>query len=101
MKNLGEELIRGMKEAVSYMRSKKKAHAVVHKVAVPEEIDVRALRLNLHLSRVKFAAKYGFSVRTLQHWEQGDRKPQGAARILLTVLSKNPRAVERALRSAE
>src|SRR5688572_21975221 len=96
MKSLGDELINGMKEAVSYMRGKK-VHAVIHKVVVPEKIDVKAIRSHLHLSREKFAAKYGFSVRTLQHWEQGDRKPHGAARILLTVLSKNPRAVERAL----
>jgi putative transcriptional regulator len=33
------------------------------------------------------------SVRTLQEWEQGRRAPSGAARTLLMVAAKNPRAL--------
>ncbi len=42
-RNVGNEIIKGMEEAVSYMRGKK-THVVVHKVEIPKEIDVRAIR---------------------------------------------------------
>lgn len=35
----------------------------------------------------------GVSVRTLQEWEQGRRAPSGAARTLLVIAAKNPRAL--------
>lgn len=95
MKNLGNDLIKGMEEAVDYMRGKK-SKAVKHKVII-KDVDIKEIRKKMHLSRIDFASKYGFSPRTLQHWEQGNRKPHGAARILLIVLAKNPKAVERAL----
>ncbi len=98
MKNLGSDLIKGMEEAIDFMQGKraKKSKAVQHKVFV-KEVDIRAIRENMHLTRTAFASRYGFSPRTLQHWEQGDRKPHGAALILLNVIAKNPKAVEEAL----
>jgi hypothetical protein len=38
-------------------------------------------------------------VETLRHWERGDRKPRGAALVLLHVIARDPRAVIRALGS--
>ena len=35
----------------------------------------------------------GVSVRTLQDWEQGRRRPSGAARTLLMIADKNPQAI--------
>jgi putative transcriptional regulator len=35
----------------------------------------------------------GISTRTLQNWEQGRRKPQGAARVLLRVAAEHPDVV--------
>jgi len=97
-RNIGNELIQGMKEAVCYMRGKK-THTVVHKVKIPDKIDVKSIRRNLKLSRPAFADKYGFSSRTLQHWEQGDRRPQGAARVLLLLLQREPETIEKILNS--
>lgn len=45
------------------------------------------------LSQTQFAALLGVSVRTLQGWEQGRKKPSGAARTLLTIARLNPEAV--------
>ncbi len=45
------------------------------------------------LSQAQFAQLLGVSVRTLQDWEQGRRAPSGAARTLLMVAAKNPRAL--------
>lgn len=60
-------------------------------------LDVAALREREGLSQEAFAARYGLNVHTLRQWEQGRRLPQGPARVLLTVLEREPEAVARAL----
>jgi putative transcriptional regulator len=67
------------------------------RVHPPEEINVKNIRVKLHLSQTAFAAYFGISKRTLQEWEQGRRSPEGAARVLLTVINYEPEAVQRAL----
>jgi putative transcriptional regulator len=67
---------------------------------VPERIDVKAIRTKLGLTQQGFSARFGFSVNTLRHWEQGTRRPEGAARAFLIVIERAPRAVQRALRVA-
>ncbi|HUN73366.1 MAG TPA: helix-turn-helix domain-containing protein [Steroidobacteraceae bacterium] len=42
------------------------------------------------LTQEKLAAIMGVSVRTLQGWEQGRRKPSGAARALLAIARARP-----------
>jgi len=67
------------------------------KVITPRVPDVRKLRRNLSLSQSQFASKFGFSVRTVQEWEQGRAFPDRPARILLRVIEKSPKTVERAI----
>jgi putative transcriptional regulator len=55
--------------------------------------SVTAVRERTGLSQEKFATLLGVSVRTLQEWEQGRRAPSGAARTLLRVAARNPRAL--------
>jgi len=50
-------------------------------------------RAKLRLSQGKFAELLGISVKTLHNWEQGRRKPTGAARVLLRVVSRHPEVV--------
>ncbi len=45
------------------------------------------------LSQAQFAKLLGVSVRTLQGWEQGRKRPSGAARTLLAIARRNPRAL--------
>lgn len=45
------------------------------------------------LSQSQFAALLGVSVRTLQGWEQGRKRPSGAARTLLNIARTNPKAL--------
>ena len=51
-------------------------------------------RENTGLSQGEFAKLLGVSVRTLQDWEQGRRKPTGAARSLLWIAVKRPRVLQ-------
>ncbi|MDZ7579527.1 MAG: helix-turn-helix domain-containing protein [Deltaproteobacteria bacterium] len=55
------------------------------------------VRENLNVSQNEFALMIKVSVRTLQNWEQGRRQPEGPAKALLRIASKNPRAVLQAL----
>lgn len=96
MSKLGKSLLQGAKEALAIAK-KENIKAKVHKVRVPKQIDVKAIRLKLHLSRQEFANRYGFSIRTLEKWEQGVRQPEGAARAYLVVIAHNHKAVELAL----
>jgi putative transcriptional regulator len=61
-----------------------------------EEWDKREAaeaRRKLGLSQSEFAQLLGVSVNTLQNWEQGRRKPTGAARVLLRVATGHPKLV--------
>ena len=58
-----------------------------------DEPDVRALREGYGLSQTQFAALLGISPGTLRNWEQGRRKPEGSARVLLRVVARHPEAV--------
>jgi len=70
----------------------------VHRVAVPERIDVKAIRAGLNMTQNEFAATFGFSISSVRNWEQGKREPEGPARVLLTVIAREPTAVIRALK---
>jgi putative transcriptional regulator len=61
--------------------------------------DVRALRQRLGLSQAEFARRYLLSVRTIQQWEQEQREPSEAARVLLFAIARDPRVVARVLQS--
>jgi putative transcriptional regulator len=67
------------------------------RVISPRLPDVRAIRRKLGLSQKEFAGRFGFSVRTVQEWEQGRAVPDRPARILLRVIEKSPKVVERAV----
>jgi len=66
-------------------------------VTVPEHVDVAAVRQRLGLSQAAFARAFGLDVTALHAWEQGRRRPDRAARVLLAVIAKEPQAVLRAL----
>ena len=81
-RNTGAEILEGIREI------KRGEHGRV--VNVP---SVSSVRERTGLSQARFAELLGVSVRTLQEWEQGRRAPSGAARTLLLIAQKNPRAL--------
>lgn len=54
---------------------------------------VAEARAKVGLSQSAFAQLLGVSLRTLQDWEQGRRRPTGAAQTLLRVASQHPEAL--------
>lgn len=59
--------------------------------------EIRLVREKLQASQGEFALMIGVSMRTLQNWEQGRRRPEGPAKTLLRVASRNPAAILEAL----
>lgn len=92
------KIVAGLREAISYAKGAP-AHARTTRYKVPDNIDVKALREGLKMSQPEFALRFGFNLGTLRQWEQGRRYPDGAARVLLTVISHAPQAVKEALES--
>ena len=86
---LFEELVASIREGGAILRGEQKASRTFHL----DESDVTGLRERYGLSQPKFAALLGISVKTLRNWEQGRRKPQGPARILLRVAAQHPEAI--------
>jgi putative transcriptional regulator len=81
-RNIGQEILTGIREL------KRGQHGRI--TTVP---PVASVREKTGLSQLRFATLLGVSVRTLQEWEQGRRAPSGAARTLLMIAAKNPRAL--------
>lgn len=55
--------------------------------------DVKAIREQYGFTQSKFAELLGINIATLRNWEQGRRRPEGPARILLSVAAKHPEAI--------
>ena len=98
MSKVADSIRRGLEEAVAYARGEAKPGA--YRVHVPALIDVRAIRTKLGMTQDEFAGRFGFSVNTLRHWEQGKRQPEGPTRAYLLVIDRAPKAVQKALRAA-
>ena len=57
----------------------------------------RRVRKRLGLSQAEFSQRIDVSLETIRNWEQGKRRPTGAAKALLKVLDKAPEAALAAL----
>jgi putative transcriptional regulator len=63
----------------------------------PSPEEVKALRKRLGIGQRKLAQLLGLSFEEVQQYEQGVRHPSGPEAVLLRVVTKEPRAVMRAL----
>lgn len=81
-RNIGAEILAGIREI------KRGEHGRVANLP-----SIAAIREGTGVSQSRFAELLGVSVRTLQEREQGRRAPTGAARTLLMIAHRNPRAL--------
>ena len=58
----------------------------------------RRVRKRLGLSQTEFSHRINVSLDTIRNWEQGKRRPTGAAKTLLKILDKAPEVALSALR---
>jgi putative transcriptional regulator len=94
MYNAFNSIKQGLTEALAHAKTKDTETTGV-KLYQPHAVNVADQRLSL--TQEQFAARFGFSVATLRHWERGDRSPSGASLVFLNVIDRNPTAVLQAL----
>lgn len=112
-RNLGEELIKSLKELSAGIYGRKttfefQPNGDVRRVIVKGDGSVErdemlqgsrwqilAARATSGLSQSAFASALGISKRTLENWEQGRVEPSGAARRLLALAVRYPDTLEK------
>jgi len=93
-----DKIAAGLTDAIAI--AKGDADPTTYRVHVPADVDVLQIRRKMGLTREAFAMRFGLQLGTVRDWEQRKRRPEGAARVLLTVIEKEPEAVTRALTAA-
>lgn len=94
MNDAFKSIEQGLKEAIAHARGEDAA--TIHEIEVPDT-DVQAIRARTGLSQAEFAKSIGVKKSTLLNWEQHRRTPDGPARVLLALIDKDPRIVQRTL----
>ena len=85
-RDIGMEILEGIREIKAHKagRIQLRTRTLKHPEA-PQRIRAR-----LKLSQSAFAGLMGVSLRTVQDWEQGRRKPSGPAEALLRIAEQHP-----------
>lgn len=94
VRDIFERTISALREAEAHAQGENPTGMAVH---VTETINVAEIRKRRGKEHSAFAASISAPVSTLRQWEHHRRQPQGAARVLLAMLEKNPRLVEETL----
>ena len=87
----GDRMIAALEEAVAH-KGGAETGAVVHR-----PVDVGAIRRRLGVSQERFAEIFDLAPTVIRDWEQGRRAPDRAARTLLRIIDREPKAAIRAL----
>lgn len=88
---MDKEMEKFQKDLLKSVRQMKAGVAARTTKATPSPIAEARNRLGM--SQSELASLMGVSTRTLQDWEQGRRKPTGAAQMLLRVAIAHPEAL--------
>jgi putative transcriptional regulator len=85
-------LVAGLQDALAHAQGAKGGRRRVHAVAV-DGAFVAAARLKAGLTQEQFARVTGASLGTVRKWERGERRPSGAAGMLMRILARAPELV--------
>ncbi len=85
--NKFEELLESVRQAGAMKRGERRASRVFKY----SPLDIKKIREKTGLSQSQFSTLIHVSIKTLQNWEQGRRRPHGPALALLTILKKDPK----------
>jgi putative transcriptional regulator len=92
----GQKIIDGLDDVIAWTNGDENAARVLDWQA-PTSVDVRAIRSKMGMSQRQFAARFGLKLEALRNWEQDKRVPDTSARVLLTIIDREPEAVKKAL----
>lgn len=85
-RDIGKEILDGIRE----IKAHKAGENILRSQTLKEPASPQVIRSKLNLSQAAFAGLMGVSIRTIQDWEQGRRKPSGPAEALLRIAEQKP-----------
>jgi putative transcriptional regulator len=85
-RDIGREILDGIVD----IKAHKGGNKTLRTHTLKDPADPQIIRSRLNLSQSEFASLMGVSVRTVQEWEQGRRKPSGSAVALLRIAEQKP-----------
>ena len=85
-RDIGQEILEGIQDIKAHKAGEKTLRIHTLKEPAPPQV----IRARLKLSQSAFAGLMGVSLRTVQDWEQGRRKPSGPASALLRIAEQKP-----------
>lgn len=92
----GQRIVDGLNNILDWTNGDNNAARIVPFQA-PTSVDVKGIRNKLGMSQREFAARFGLKLDSLRNWEQDKRVPDSSARVLLTIIDREPDAVKKAL----
>jgi putative transcriptional regulator len=94
---LGLELEGAFKEMAAHLRGdiELQRYLVHHELFTPKRIKM--IRRKVASSTKEFERLFGIPARTMESYEQGRRRPDGAMQALLRIIEREPKAARRAL----
>jgi putative transcriptional regulator len=95
---VGDDLVEAFEEMAKHLRGEieLEAHNLPGSAMTPAQI--KAIRLKVASSTKEFERLFGIPARTMESYEQGRRRLDGAMRALLRIIDREPKAASRALR---
>ena len=85
-RNIGLEILEGIREVKAHKTGGRNLRTPTFRRPAPPQ----QIRAKLQLSQAAFAGLMGVSLRIVQDWEQGRRKPSGPAEALLRIAEQHP-----------
>jgi putative transcriptional regulator len=90
--------MQGLTEAADYQQGKihaRKTKLIIKPVDTFNTNEIKQIRRKTGLSQVMFAGSMGVSPKTVEAWENGRNKPEGASRRLLEIVRDDPGFIKR------
>ncbi len=94
-------IMSGLQEALAYAKGEETeckvirvSEVVIEPIPVIGKLEVLTIRRSLNLSQKVFADVLGVSKKTVEAWENGRNRPEGAASRLIGLLAKNKSIVQ-------
>ena len=96
MSKMGNSIIQGLQEALEYVQGKPIEGGKVYRMSVSEvdsftPSEIKQTRLNANMTQRMFAMVIGVTPKSVEAWEGGRSKPDGAARRVIGLMAKNPK----------
>jgi putative transcriptional regulator len=85
--------MKGLSEATGYQQGKisvRKKKPIIKPVGTFNSDEIKLIRKRTGLSQAIFAGLMGVSTKTIEAWENGRNKPEGASRRLLEIVRDDP-----------